>query len=375
MATLSTLTFDHSSEYISKASPLKISFTPSNSDCSTPSSEYHNDTPAPGIEPLEPPELARRHDSDTNEIYPSAGRDTLDSFLNIGSTAQPFSMTPLQPSPTWQRSINSFNTVLDHAPVIDCHTGKPRFRFKYLVSRGAGLTGIISELQSADHEVDMSISSSIVRNTASTVGDLTPPPSLDRARSQKSAFVRAGEIYESFQIGMETPETPAHLLMRPTMTSTDTQQSKRRRMSMSSLQSMGEPPITADLNLAENSVSTMLPIQGNEGTDEPENMNELEDDLANTSLIEDTQTGNTMQHDHIPTRPEASLSAHGKAQVETVHGNTNENTHVDVNLPSFSQPATRREYTRSTARDEPPAVNEMTVVASVVGEVLMETLK
>ncbi|KAI8581868.1 hypothetical protein K450DRAFT_298233 [Umbelopsis ramanniana AG] len=335
------------SDYISKASPLKISFTPSVSECSTPSPEYHNDTPTPGTDQLEPPELARRHDSDTNEIYPSASRDTLDSFLNVDSIAQPFFMTPLPPSPHRQGSINSFNAGSDHAP------------------------GRHTELQSVDNEMDMSLTSS--RNNASSVGDLTPPPSLDRGQSQKSAFVRAGEIYESFQIGMETPETPADLPIRPIVTSTDTQKFKRRKMSMSNLQSISEPPITPSLNLADDNVSTMLSSQGNEGTGEPESMNELEDDLANTSLIEDTQPGKIMQLDHITTGPEASLPAQETGQIETVHESTSASINVD--RPSFSQPITRRNYTRSTARDEPPAVNEMTVVASVVGEVLLETMK
>jgi hypothetical protein len=230
----------------------------------------------------------------------------------------------------------------------------------------------MSELQSVvDDEVDMSISSSSVRNTAPTVGDLTPPPSLDRGRSQKSAFVRAGEIYESFQIGMETPETPADLPIRPPMTSTDTQIFKRRKTSMSSLRSLGEPPITTSLNLAESDKPTALSIPENEGTDEPESMFELEDDLANTSLIEDTQIDDTMEQDHITVISETSLTTQGAVQGQTVHDNTN----VKVDLQTFSQPVTRRDYTRSTARDEPPAVNEMTVVASVVGEVLMETLK
>ncbi|KAI9287074.1 hypothetical protein BC943DRAFT_221734 [Umbelopsis sp. AD052] len=328
------------SDYISKASPLKISFTPSASECSTPSPEYHNDAPTPRTDQLEPPELARRHDSDTNEIYPSAGRDTLDSFLNIDSNAQPFFMTPLPPSPNRQRSVNSFNAVLDQAP------------------------GRHTELQSVDNEVDMSISLS--RNNVSSVGDLTPPPSLDRDRSQKSAFVRAGEIYESFQIGMETPVTPADLPIRPT--STDTPKFKRRRMSTTSILSMGEPP---SMNLADNNASTVLSSEGNEDTGESESMNELEDDLANTSLIEDTQTGNSMQLDHIPTELETSVLEQETGQIEAVHESTKANT----SLPSFSQPVTRRDYTRSSARDEPPAVNEMTVVASVVGEVLLETLK
>jgi hypothetical protein len=130
----------YSSDYISKASPLKISFTPSASECSTPSPEYHNDAPTPRTDQIEPPELARRHDSDTNEIYPSAGRDTLDSFLNIDSNAQPFFMTPLPPSPNRQRSVNSFNAVLDQAP--GRHTGKPQFGFKYLMSTSAKLTDL-----------------------------------------------------------------------------------------------------------------------------------------------------------------------------------------------------------------------------------------
>lgn len=230
----------------------------------------------------------------------------------------------------------------------------------------------MSDLQSVlDNEVDMSISSSSVRNTAPTVGDLTPPPSLDRGRSQKSAFVRAGEIYESFQIGMETPETPADLPIRPPMTSTDTHLFKRRRTSMSSLRSLGESSITTDSKIEENVRPATLSILENEGNGEPESMIELEDDLANTSLIEETQNDDAMEQDHITAVPEASLSTQGAVQDQTAH----EKTNAKVDLQAFSQPVTRRDYTRSTARDEPPAVNEMTVVASVVGEVLMETLK
>lgn len=130
----SILNFDPSSDYISKASPLKISFTPTASECSTPSPEFFNEASVPGGDQFEPPELARRHDSETNDIYPSAGRDTLDYFLNIDSTAQPFSMTPPPPlSPHWQRSVNSLNTVLDHATAAGRHTGKPWFQCNFFL--------------------------------------------------------------------------------------------------------------------------------------------------------------------------------------------------------------------------------------------------
>jgi hypothetical protein len=122
------LTSEHHSDYVSKASPLKISFTPSVTECSISSTEYQNETAEPRSEELEPPEIARRHSSDTNEIYPSASRDTLESFLNIDSTGHQFSMAPLPSSPNWQHSVNSFNTILDHAPAIGTQTGKPQFR-------------------------------------------------------------------------------------------------------------------------------------------------------------------------------------------------------------------------------------------------------
>lgn len=124
----SMLIFNASSDYVSKASPLKISFTPTAGECNTPSPEYHTETSVLGADQFEPPELARRHESETNEIYPSAGRDTLDSFLNLDSIVQPLSMTPLPLSPHRQVSVDNVSTMLDHATAANRYNGKPRFQ-------------------------------------------------------------------------------------------------------------------------------------------------------------------------------------------------------------------------------------------------------
>lgn len=224
---------------------------------------------------------------------------------------------------------------------------------------------------SIDHEVDMSTTSSSIWTTTGILDHLTPPPSRDRGSSNKLAFTRAAKVYESFQIGMETPETPAELILENTTTNWNLRDIKRRRTSLENSEVINEPPASASSMAMQSATpeDTMGVIQGVQDDASPESINNLEDELANTSLIEDDQPDLSMALEE----PEHNLcpsSVFGVPEQQPQEGVKHTKGKSEEPLRRVGRPAYK-----SAAKQHAPTVNEMTVVASIVGEVLMESIK
>lgn len=221
-------------------------------------------------------------------------------------------------------------------------------------------------------EVDMSIDSSIAWTAASLLDHLTPPPSRDHHDIKTSAFMRAGQIYQSFETGLHTPETQAE-------SSTNQNESaqnqnawsmrdyKRRRTS----EILNAEPEETYNNLQH--TSDVVP-----GT-----MNDLEDDLANTSIIEYEQA---LLHTKTDQSTDIGMDYTSEYGIEATERQLSEQPEIlgeldglrqKENINTIAQPSTQwqRNYSNNPIKLPQASVNEMTVVASVVGEVLMETIK
>lgn len=242
-----------------------------------------------------------------------------------------------------------------------------------------------TDLQGIDYELDMSTSSSSLWTAPPLLDHLTPPPSRDRGPSQKSAFARAAEVYESFQIGLETPETPSGLSLEHTMGDWSVRDFKRQRTRLENDEAMSQVLATSNSTTAEDTPLEDMDIQQLGSDASPESIHELEDELANTSLIEEEQLDLSMEQ-------ELDQELNLELQLELDQDQYEDQSMRQSSVFSVPEQPLRVELERTIAkpvrrpgrpklehtkasRGRPPAVNEMTVVASAVGEVLMETMK
>ncbi|KAG2186334.1 hypothetical protein INT43_002772 [Umbelopsis isabellina] len=334
------------SEYVSKASPLKISYTPSNSESgSSLATELKaNDMSEPNDE-IVPPEAARRNVTERSDIYPSVGRDRLEDVIGMNTNTMEFS----------RLSVPVANS--EHAPSTSQYRSIP------LLDHIAGLE---PDRGSESYEVDMSIDSSTAWTAAPLLDDLTPPPSRDR-HTNKSAFLRAGQIYQSFEIGLHTPETQAESFTNQDEGAGSMRDYKRRR--------------TSEI-LKAKSVNAYNKLQP---TSElvPGTMDDLEDELANTSIIEDEQALSHANTDRLTDVGMDYTSEFGNEAIEKEFTDQPDilgeldSLRQKENINTIAQPSTqwRSNHIKEPSKLPQASVNEMTVVASVVGEVLMETIK
>jgi len=170
---------------------------------------------------------------------------------------------------------------------------------------------------------------------------------------------------------METPETPAELILENTTTNWNLRDIKRRRTSLENSEVINEPPASASSMAMQSATpeDTMGVIQGVQDDASPESINNLEDELANTSLIEDDQPDLSMALEE----PEHNLcpsSVFGVPEQQPQEGVKHTKGKSEEPLRRVGRPAYK-----SAAKQHAPTVNEMTVVASIVGEVLMESIK
>ncbi|CAM0135250.1 unnamed protein product [Umbelopsis sp. WA50703] len=336
------------SEYVSKASPLKISYTPSKSESSKLSTELEADTRSVVNDEIAPPESARRNATDRADIYPTVGTDSLEDVIGINMDSRE--------SP--RLAISGVNAA--HAPSAS-------------QTRSSHILDHLSELgpnratNSDTGEMDMSIDSSDNWTATPLLDHLTPPPSQDRQDFKKSAFLRAGQIYQSFETGLHTPETPAISSTNQNAAKWNIRDFKRRRTSEliegESLKSYHDMQPTSEFVL---------------GT-----MDELEDDLANTSIIADEQPLAQTISDQLTDCGMEHNSEYGNESVERdlspqpkILGEL-DNLMQKKNINTIAQPGSQwdNKHRIESVKIPQASVNEMTVVASVVGEVLMETIK
>jgi hypothetical protein len=243
-----------------------------------------------------------------------------------------------------------------------------------------------TDLQGIDHEVDMSTSSSSPWTAHPLLDHLTPPPSRDRGPSQKSAFARAAEVYESFHMGLETPETPSGLSLEHTMGDWSVRDFKRQRTRLENDEAMSQVLATSSSTTAEATPLEDMDIQQLRSDASPQSIHELEDELANTSLVEEEQLNLLMEQEldqELNLEQELELDQDQyedqSMRQSSVFSVPEQSLRVELEH-TIAKPVRRRpgrpklEHTKAS-RGRAPAVNEMTVVASAVGEVLMETMK
>ncbi|KAJ2956207.1 hypothetical protein NQZ79_g7924 [Umbelopsis isabellina] len=334
------------SGYVSKASPLKISYTPSNGESSSSlTTELEANTVSESNDETAPPEAARRNMTEAPDIYPTVGRDSLEDVIGMNMEHMEFSRLSV-PVVNSAHASSTFQTrsipILDH------------------------IVGSESDRGSENGEEDMSIDTSVIWTAAPLLDHLTPPPSRDRHDIKKSAFWRAGQIYQSFETGLHTPDTQIESSANQNEGVWIMRDYKRRRTS---------EIIEGESVNAYNDVQPTSDII-------PGTMDDLEDELANTSIIEDEQTLSHAIKDRLVDVGMQCTSEYGNETEREFSEQPEILKELDSlrqkeNLNSIAQPNTQwdSKHRKEAIKVPQTSVNEMTVVASVVGEVLMETIR